>query len=482
MIGIKTLCLAIVGFFYTFESVLGADEAHFISDYIKSLTSSNFDDFVKENQYTLIAFFAPWCGHCTALEPEFKETCAELAKFTPKVNCGSVDATENMELAQQYGVSGYPTIKFFNGIDNVQNYSGARNKEAFLKYITKLTGPAVQIASSEEEIKTLFAPLSSAFVGRFTSKESAEFTMFEKVANGHREHNYGFIAFFQSGDQKLEVLHKDEEPVVLPMPKTAEELESKISIMNVPLFSAISAENYSLYMSREGFTAWFCGTNEDFTKYASNIRKVAANYREKYAFVFLDTEQFGSHATQHLLIESFPGLVIQSVNVPSIRYMYGPADFTSVELLSEFMKSVSEGKHELSIKSEPIPSEQTGPVTVVVGKTFEELVFRSDKDVLLEIYAQWCGHCKNLEPIYNKLGEEYKDSDKVVIAKINGPQNDIPYEGFSPRAFPTILFVRAGTRTPIPYDGKRTVEAFKEFIEEHSSFNSEKGEAGHDEL
>ncbi|CUV06445.1 unnamed protein product [Cryptosporidium hominis] len=475
MIGIRSLVsAAFLGFSCLSKVVLGGDEAHFISEHITSLTSSNFEDFVKSKEHVIVTFFAPWCGHCTALEPEFKATCAEISKLSPPVHCGSVDATENMELAQQYGVSGYPTIKFFSGIDSVQNYSGARSKDAFIKYIKKLTGPAVQVAESEEAIKTIFASSSSAFVGRFTSKDSAEYAVFEKVASGHREHNYAFIAFFQEGEQKLEVLHKDEEPVSLPMPKTVEELEAKISIMNVPLFSAISAENYSLYMSREGYTAWFCGTNEDFAKYASNIRKVAADYREKYAFVFLDTEQFGSHATQHLLIEKFPGLVIQSVNVPSIRYMYGPAKFDSVEPLKEFMKQVSEGKHELSIKSEPIPAEQSGPVTVVVGKTFEEIIFRSDKDVLLEIYAQWCGHCKNLEPIYNQLGEEYKDNDKVVIAKINGPQNDIPYEGFSPRAFPTILFVKAGTRTPIPYDGKRTVEAFKEFINEHSSFPQEK--------
>nr|AAB40710.1 protein disulphide isomerase precursor [Cryptosporidium parvum] len=475
MIGIRSLVsAAFLGFSCLSKVVLGGDEAHFISEHITSLTSSNFEDFIKSKEHVIVTFFAPWCGHCTALEPEFKATCAEISKLSPPVHCGSVDATENMELAQQYGVSGYPTIKFFSGIDSVQNYSGARSKDAFIKYIKKLTGPAVQVAESEEAIKTIFASSSSAFVGRFTSKDSAEYAVFEKVASGHREHNYAFIAFFQEGEQKLEVLHKDEEPVSLPMPKTVEELEAKISIMNVPLFSAISAENYSLYMSREGYTPGSVVLTRTSPSMLQTLERLQLITEKSMPLFSLDTEQFGSHATQHLLIEKFPGLVIQSVNVPSIRYMYGPAKFDSVEPLKEFMKQVSEGKHELSIKSEPIPAEQSGPVTVVVGKTFEEIVFRSDKDVLLEIYAQWCGHCKNLEPIYNQLGEEYKDNDKVVIAKINGPQNDIPYEGFSPRAFPTILFVKAGTRTPIPYDGKRTVEAFKEFISEHSSFPQEK--------
>ena len=43
---------------------------------------------------------------------------------------------------------------------------------------------------------------------------------------------------------------------------------------------------------------------------------------------------------------------------------------------------------------------------VVVGKTFNEIVNDPTKDVLIEFYAPWCGHCKNLEPIYNELGEK----------------------------------------------------------------------------
>ncbi|EEA05799.1 disulfide isomerase protein, putative [Cryptosporidium muris RN66] len=478
MIVLKTILLFLV-FLLSTVLVFSAEEAHFISEYITSLNSSTFEKFVSENEFVLVTFFAPWCGHCTALEPEFKATCAEMATSIPKVRCGSVDATENMELAQQFGVSGYPTIKLFNGTENIQNFSGARSKENFLRWISKLTGPAIQIVDSMSEATEIASSSSSAFIGHLSSKDSTTFTNFEVVAASHREHSYPFIVVLGSSEEQLHILHKDEETVVIPMPKTLEKLESKISVMNVPLFAAISADNYSLYMSRPGFTAWFCGTTEDFNKYASVIRKVASHFREEYAFVFLDTDQFGSHATQHLLIEEFPGLVVQSVAVPAIRYLYGGLKFDSEEPLMEFMNSVASGKHEMSIKSEPVPSEQTGPVTVVVGHTFEEIVFQKDKDVLIEIYAQWCGHCKNLEPIYNQLAEEMKDNENIVIAKINGPANDIPFEGFSPRAFPTILFVRAGTRTAIPYDGKRTVEAFKEFITEHATVSQS---STHDEL
>lgn len=43
---------------------------------------------------------------------------------------------------------------------------------------------------------------------------------------------------------------------------------------------------------------------------------------------------------------------------------------------------------------------------VVVAENFDEIVNAEDKDVLVEFYAPWCGHCKNLEPKYKELGEK----------------------------------------------------------------------------
>lgn len=88
------------------------------------LAKGNFSEFLEKNQYVMVEFYAPWCGHCHALAPEYAAAATELKG---KAVLAKVDATVENDLAQKYEVRGFPTVIFF--VDGVhKEYPGQRDK------------------------------------------------------------------------------------------------------------------------------------------------------------------------------------------------------------------------------------------------------------------------------------------------------------------------------------------------------------------
>lgn len=107
-------------------------------DEATQLTESTFAANVYDNSnVVLVAFIAPWCGHCTALKPAWNEAASKLKGSGASLFI--VDATEEESLARQYQVQGFPTIKIFPGgkgktASSAMEYEGGRETEQIVQY------------------------------------------------------------------------------------------------------------------------------------------------------------------------------------------------------------------------------------------------------------------------------------------------------------------------------------------------------------
>ena len=73
---------------------------------------------------------------------------------------------------------------------------------------------------------------------------------------------------------------------------------------------------------------------------------------------------------------------------------------------------------------------------------FEELVIKSEKPVIVDLWAEWCGPCRMLTPIVEEMAKEYEG--RAVIGKLNVDDNPEVTAKFGVRNIPTVLFFKGG--------------------------------------
>lgn len=208
--------------------------------------------------------------------------------------------------------------------------------------------------------------------------------------------------------------------------------------------------------------------SSDFESQLGQFKEAAKNFRGKVIFVLIDAD-----VDENERILEFFGL--KKSDVPSIRLIslgqdmvkFKP-DFSEIktEPIVKFVESYFEGKLKAHLLSQEIPEDwDSKPVKVLVGKNFEQVARDKSKTVLVEFYAPWCGHCKQLAPIYDQLGEKFADKDEFVIAKMDSTQNEL--EDIKIQSFPTIKLFPKDSDEVIDYNGERTLDAMAKFVESH---------------
>lgn len=140
-------------------------------------------------------------------------------------------------------------------------------------------------------------------------------------------------------------------------------------------------------------------------------------------------------------------------------------EFNSGRDLDSIAKLVTEKSGKKSnIKPPPPPAAEQ-----LNGRNFDEKVINNEKDVLVEFYAPWCGHCKNLAPIYDQVARDFSGDDDCVVAQMDADNetNKPIAQKYGVSSYPTLMFFPKGDKSnPQPYTGGRDEEAFIKFLNE----------------
>ncbi len=423
------------------------------------------------------------------------------------VALAKVDATTaaNKELSEAAGVRGYPTLKMYRGhtTEGGLDYGGPREADGIVSYLTKQAGPASTKLASADAAAALTAAEDVVVFG-VAPEGSAEQKAFLAVAQKMRDdflfaHTADAALVLGGGEAgagaHVVMVKKFDEPRVAVTDAATVGDETALSAWVAahanPRVAKLDKDPKSRAALKRVFDSpapklFLFTPPAPADKPLLEALDAAARAHPELKFVSADAgENEGALTYFGVEKDGVPALVIQdaSAGAKEKKYVKPSAGAADIEA---FIAAFAAGELTATVKSEPVPADDGTGVTTLVAKNFDAIVAPANaagKTILLEFYAPWCGHCKSLAPIYEKVGAHFLSRDDVIVAKMDATANDVMDSRFDVKGFPT-LYLQTAAGEVLPYSGERTEEALIKFIEAHADSKDAAAAKGdkHDEL
>ena len=344
---------------------------------------------------------------------------------------GKLDATEEGSVAEKFEVRGYPTLKFFKG-GKPTEYGGGRTADTIVSWLEKKTGPPATTLATVEEATAFTTGKDVSVIGFFADETTDAAKAFLAAASNMDDFQFAITSSPEvaaehkvEGEAVLLLKTFDDGRAVLSEDITEEAVVLFVSSESLPLVVEFNQDTAQKIFSGEiksHLLAFLSGKAESHTDDVAMIADIAKDHKGKMLFVTINTDE-----EDHKRILEFFGIL--ETELPTFRAIklgedmakFKPDDDTvEAENIKAFVAKFLAGELKQHLMSEDIPEDwDKEAVKVLVGKNFHEVAMNAEKDVLVEFYAPWCGHCKQLVPVWDKLGEKYADHPSIVIAKMD---------------------------------------------------------------
>uniref|UniRef100_A0A8C9X6Q5 protein disulfide-isomerase n=1 Tax=Sander lucioperca TaxID=283035 RepID=A0A8C9X6Q5_SANLU len=405
---------------------------------------NNFARALSENQYLLVEFYAPWCGHCQQLEPLYAEAAGKLKKeeeAAAAMRLAKVDATVEMELAEEFDIGGFPTLKLFVNGDRKQpvDYTGKRTANGIIQWMKRRAGPGAPVLDSADSAAQFIDSHNITVVGFFDNLESEAAKVFKELALEITE-----TEFAVSASPEVFLKYEVKANSVVLFKKSADKIFTSSIHLHSLLIINSSVESHKAILD--------------------DCRTIAKEFKGKMLFVVIDVTEALSNVLNYFGVSENDAPTARLINMDTgKKFRIGAGELTA-NSLRQLCQDVVDGTAKAYYRSEEIPEDwNKGPVKVLVGKNFESVALDPTKNVFVEFYAPWCAHCKELTPIWEQLGEKYADKDDIIIAKMDSTANEAASVAI--QGFPTLKYFPAGGKEVVDYTGNRDLETLSKFLD-----------------
>jgi len=463
---------------FSLAAVFASTSEFTLDEGVYVLTKDNFEKATNEFEFALIEFYAPWCGHCQRLAPEYAQAAQKLAESNPEIKLCKVNAEDETDLGEKFNIQGFPTIKFFVKNSEPIDYTGGRTSQEIINWLKKRTGsPTTEVNTVEDAQKFISEKDVVAFF--FGPTTSQSFEEFVKVAR-----SFDDVEFINSNSDEVKQKYEAKEGTLILLTDKGEE--------KVEFTGDFDAENVGIWVEKNRFplvmpfnqaaaqrifgeeldAIFLIKADNDAGNKAAEAFKQAAKELKDAAVVFSLAgieEDFGGKLAEFIGVEEehLPAIRIVQPHQNLRKFLFTAEP--TVENIKTFINDFLNKNLKPFFRSQEIPAEShENNVRIVVANNFEEVILDKTKDVLIEFYAPWCGHCQHLTPIYESVATRLKENSNLVIAKMDATANEV--ESVLIEGFPTIRFYPSNNKdSPLDYEGERTERAFVSFIKQHAT-------------
>ena len=396
----------------------------------------------------------------------------QLKEKDSLIKIAKVNGPEEEDLLKKMHVTGYPTLFFYRDGEPIK-YGGGRMASEMVEWVEKKIGPPAEILENVEQVTDFIGNSDVAVVGFFSDPESANAKAYVQAIKDYEEYPCGITS-----DMKAAEKHdaKDGEVVLFKnfddRRATYEGAIGKDALLEfiqryaVPLvveFNHESAQKIFRGLVKSHILIFVSYKSEEYEKVVDMSKKLAEEYRNKVMFVTVDTDEDDHRRIIEFLGlkgEKFPTMRIIQMKDDIDKYkviegQHDQHDVTNEENVKKFVQDYLDDKVPIHYLTEELPEDwDKNPVKYLTGKNFDEVVFDKSKNVLVEFYAPWCGHCKKLSPVWDKLAESLanENKDDIVVAKIDATLNELKHSRV--RSFPTIRLYKKGENEQVEYNGE----------------------------